>query len=110
MGDCSNSEDWNYTNQQIIVAVKEKNMCLEAGELGKAVKVAATCSASDTSRWQMISDSKMHVSSKVSDNSTVCMDVDSNNVVVTGICKCLSTDSTCDPTSQWFKFVDTTRG
>ncbi|KAK4256639.1 hypothetical protein QN277_006339 [Acacia crassicarpa] len=38
LGDCSNSEGWNYTNQQIIVAVKEKNMCLEAGEIGKAVK------------------------------------------------------------------------
>ncbi|XP_028776529.1 glycosyl hydrolase 5 family protein-like [Neltuma alba] len=108
LGACSDSEGWNYTNQRI-VPVKGRNLCLQAGQLGKAVKVAGTCSDSD-SRWEMISDSKMHLSSKVSDNSTVCLDVDSNNIVVTSACKCLSTDSTCDPTSQWFKFVDSTRG
>ena len=105
---CSNSERWNYTNQNIVV-VKENNMCLEAGELGKAVKVGATCSKSD-SRWDLKSASKMHVSSRVSDNSTVCLDVNSNNIVITSACKCLDTDSKCDPTSQWFKFVDSTKG
>ncbi|XP_054821094.1 glycosyl hydrolase 5 family protein-like [Prosopis cineraria] len=106
LGLCSNSEGWNYTNQQI-VPMKDRSSCLQAGQVGKAVKVAGTCSASD-SRWEMISDSKMHLSSKVSDNSTVCLDVDSNDVIITGACKCLSTDSACDPTSQWFKLVDST--
>lgn len=103
LGPCSGSDGWNYTNQEI-VSIKGKNLCLQADQVGKPVKLGNVCS-----KWDMISDSKMHLSSKVADNSTLCLDVDSNNVVVTNACKCLNTDRTCDPTSQWFKLIDTTR-
>ncbi|KAF7834474.1 glycosyl hydrolase 5 family protein-like [Senna tora] len=113
LGSCSDSVGWNYTNQQIVSTKKDtKDLCLQAAEVGKEVRVGNQCLDAN-SKWEMISDSKMHISSKVvikDNNSTVvCLDVDSNNVVVTNACKCLSTDPNCDPTSQWFKLVDTTR-
>lgn len=108
LGPCSGSDGWNYTNQEI-VSITGGNLCLRAAEVGKPVKLANVCSAPN-SKWEMISDSKMHLSSKVGDNSTVCLDVDSNNIIVTNACKCLSSDPTCDPTSQWFKLVDSTKG
>ncbi|KAG6713861.1 hypothetical protein I3842_05G174200 [Carya illinoinensis] len=51
----------------------------------------------------------MHISTKVGDGTTVCLDVDSSNNLVTTTCKCISRDNMCDPGSQWFKLVDSTR-
>ncbi|KAI3945642.1 hypothetical protein MKW92_016760 [Papaver armeniacum] len=63
------------------------------------------------SEWETISESKMHLQSKLTDknNTAVCLDVDSSNTIVTSSCKCLSRDKTCDPSSQWFKLVNSTR-
>lgn len=58
--------------------------------------------------WETISNSQMHLATKDADGYTGCLDVDDeNNLIVTG-CKCLSGDNTCEPTSQWFKLIDTT--
>ncbi|KAJ6890203.1 hypothetical protein NC651_023877 [Populus alba x Populus x berolinensis] len=51
----------------------------------------------------------MHLSSNASSGTTVCLDVDSNNTIVTNTCKCLSNDNACDPETQWFKLVNSTR-
>ncbi|XP_061346990.1 glycosyl hydrolase 5 family protein-like isoform X2 [Gastrolobium bilobum] len=107
LGPCSNSEGWEYTAQNTL-SIKGTNLCLQAqqGE-GMQAKLGITCS-DPNSRWEMISDSKMHLSCNNNNGSGVCLDVDSNNIIVTNSCKCLSKDNTCDPACQWFKLVDTT--
>ena len=77
-------------------------------DIGKPAWLGIICSEAD-SKWDIISDSKLHLAAKTSNGTTACLDVDSNNVVMTNICKCLSRDSSCDPSSQWFKLVDSAR-
>lgn len=107
LGPCSESEAWSYTPQKVLT-IKGTYYCLEADELGQPAKLSIFCSNAN-SKWEAISDSKMHLSSKLDNGSAVCLDVDSNNYVVTNNCKCLNTDSMCDPGSQWFKIVNSTR-
>ncbi|GLT86556.1 hypothetical protein SLE2022_046900 [Rubroshorea leprosula] len=107
LGACSESEAWSYTTQKSLV-IKGTYFCLQADELEKPAKLGVICSDS-SSKWEMISDSKMHLSSKLSNGTSVCLDVDSNNRVIINACKCLSKDNICDPASQWFKLVNSTR-
>lgn len=108
LGPCTDSEAWNYTPQKILT-LKGTYFCLQADELGNPAKLGILCTDSN-SKWEFISDSKMHMSSKLSDDGkAVCLDVDSNNTLVTNSCKCLSKDNTCEPSSQWFKLVNSTR-
>lgn len=72
---------------------------------GKPATLSTSCSGDD-SKWDMISDSKLHLSSKTYMGSHVCLDVDGNNNIVTNACKCLSQDKSCDPANQWFKIID----
>ncbi|KAL2328417.1 hypothetical protein Fmac_021844 [Flemingia macrophylla] len=109
LGPCSCSDGWEYTDQKLL-SIKATNFCLQAEGEGMHAKLGNACSAPN-SRWEMISDSKMHLSSQINNASGLCLDVDTitNNVIVTNPCKCLSQDNTCDPGSQWFKLVDSTR-
>ncbi|KDP26669.1 hypothetical protein JCGZ_17827 [Jatropha curcas] len=107
LGPCTDSEAWRYTPQKIL-SLKGTYFCLQADELGKPAKLGVICTDSD-SKWDVISDSNMHLSSKISNGTTICLDVDSNNTIVINTCKCLSRDNTCDPGSQWFKLVNSTR-
>ncbi|KAF5741105.1 putative hydrolase [Tripterygium wilfordii] len=104
LGPCSESEAWTYSTQKTLL-VKGTQSCLQADDLDKPAKMGSICS-----RWKIISKSRMHLSSKVSHGATVCLDMDSSNNILTRPCKCLSKDITCDPSSQWFKLVDRTRG
>ncbi|KAI5679280.1 hypothetical protein M9H77_10230 [Catharanthus roseus] len=110
LGPCSEAEAWSYTSTQKTLTIKGTYFCLQAAqELGMPAKLGIICS-DQSSKWEPISDSKMHLASKLQDNSVVCLDVDSNNnFIVTNECKCLSRDSSCDPGSQWFKVIDSTR-
>ncbi|XP_020214123.1 glycosyl hydrolase 5 family protein [Cajanus cajan] len=107
LGPCSSSDGWEYSDQKIL-SIKGTYFCLQAEGEGKQAKLGNTCSGSN-SIWEMISDSKMHLSSQINNASDVCLDVDTKNIIVTNPCKCLSKDNTCDPGSQWFKLVDSTR-
>jgi len=107
LGPCSNSDGWEYTEQNIL-SIKGTNFCLQAEGEGKQAKIGNICLAPN-SRWEMISDSKMHLSTQINNSSGLCLDVDNNNIIVTNTCKCLSKDNTCEPASQWFKLVDSTR-
>ncbi|MED6217884.1 hypothetical protein PIB30_021681 [Stylosanthes scabra] len=113
LGPCSNSEGWDYTPQEKTLSINGTNLCLHAESEGMPAKLGTTCLDSNSSMWEMISDSKMHLSSSVNNNNnnngSVCLDVDTNNIVVTNACKCLSQDTQCDPASQWFKLIDSTR-
>ncbi|KAM7468705.1 hypothetical protein LguiB_016267 [Lonicera macranthoides] len=107
LGPCSDSEAWNYTPQKIL-GIKGTYFCLQADQLGKPAKLGLTCTNAN-SKWETISDSKMHLSSKIDNGNSVCLDVEpTTNLVVTNTCKCLSRDNNCDPASQWFKIVDST--
>ncbi|TKY60218.1 Endoglucanase protein [Spatholobus suberectus] len=103
LGPCSFSDGWKYTPQKTIL-IDGTNFCIRAEKVGQPASLSTTCS-DPNSKWEMISDSKLHLSSKLSDGSNVCLDVDDNNIV-TGACKCLSKDNKCDPASQWFKLID----
>lgn len=107
LGACTETDQWTYTPQNTLV-VKGTYFCLQADGVGKPARLSIMCSGPN-SKWEMISNSKMHLSAKVSDDTTVCLDVDSANNVVTNLCSCLNANRTCDPGSQWFKIVNSTR-
>ncbi|KAJ4710974.1 Cellulase (Glycosyl hydrolase family 5) [Melia azedarach] len=107
LGPCTESEEWSYTQQKTL-SLKGTYFCLQANRVGKPTKFGIICTDSG-STWEIISDSKMHLSSTANNGTTVCLDVDSENNIVTNTCNCLSKDKTCDPSSQWFKLVDSTR-
>lgn len=106
LGPCAASDSWRYTPQKTL-SLRGTYFCLQAEGLGKPARLSIICT-DPNSKWEIISDSKMHLSSTVGKDS-VCLDVDPNNTIVTNTCKCLSRDNTCDPGSQWFKLVDSTR-
>ncbi|XP_010248706.1 PREDICTED: uncharacterized protein LOC104591538 isoform X2 [Nelumbo nucifera] len=106
LGSCVESESWAYTPQKTLV-VKGTYFCLQADGVGKPAKLGIICN-DPGSKWDLISDTKMHLSSKLADGSSVCLDVDSSNSIITNPCKCSSGAPNCDPTSQWFKIVTTT--
>ncbi|XP_059445883.1 glycosyl hydrolase 5 family protein-like [Corylus avellana] len=106
LGPCAASDSWRYTPQKTL-SLRGTYFCLQAEGLGKPARLSIICT-DPNSKWEIISDSKMHLSSTVGKDS-VCLDVDPNNTIVTNTCKCLNRDNTCDPGSQWFKLVDSTR-
>ncbi|KAM4120506.1 hypothetical protein ACJW30_03G137600 [Castanea mollissima] len=106
LGTCNKSEAWNYLPRRTLT-LKGTDFCIQAFRLGEPAMLGHTCALSSY-QWETISDSKMHLSSKVFNGSRVCLDVDSKNTVVVNSCKCLNRDNMCDPGSQWFKLVDST--
>lgn len=108
LGSCSEAEAWSYTPQKDLT-IKGTYFCLQADKLGQPAKLGIICSSA-SSKWEAISDSKMHLSSKLEDGTSVCLEIDSDNSIVTNGCKCLDNkNNTCDPGSQWFKIIDSTR-
>ncbi|VFQ75990.1 unnamed protein product [Cuscuta campestris] len=116
LGPCSEADAWTYPPSKTITLQDETQSCLEADNEspGTPVKLGTTCNGNN-SKWVLVSDSKMHLSTKLQDGSSVCLDIDGsddNNVVlVTNTCKCLSNSDgpNCDPASQWFKMINSTR-
>ncbi|KAI3846751.1 hypothetical protein MKX03_028267 [Papaver bracteatum] len=104
-GLCVHRKD--YTPQKYI-STKGTYFCVQADGIWKPAMLGIICTYTN-SQWEMISD---HLQSKLTDknNTDVCLDVGSNNTVVTNSFKCLSRDKKmCDPSSQWFKIVNSTR-
>ncbi|KAI7742630.1 hypothetical protein M8C21_029588 [Ambrosia artemisiifolia] len=107
LGPCSNALGLDYTPEKIL-RVKGTNYCLEASEVHTPVQVGIICGDDSSTKWEAISASKMHLSSKDKNGNNVCLDIDSKNNIVTNDCECLSKDNSCDPSSQWFKVIDST--
>ncbi|GMJ07502.1 hypothetical protein like AT3G26130 [Hibiscus trionum] len=107
LGPCSDAYPWSYSPQKTLV-VKGTRFCLQTDASGTSLKLGIFCTGSN-SKWETISDSKMHLSAKLRDGKSICLDVASDNTIITNGCKCISKDNTCDPSSQWFKLVDSTR-
>ncbi|MQM01746.1 hypothetical protein Taro_034499 [Colocasia esculenta] len=111
LGPCSETDAWNYTAQQSLVLRDSPLLCLRAEGPGSAAKLSLVCGGADA-RWAPYSDSKMHLASQLlSDGATaLCLDVGPDgSTVVTNPCKCLRGDRTCQPDSQWFKLVSSSR-
>ncbi|KAF6137012.1 hypothetical protein GIB67_030776 [Kingdonia uniflora] len=104
LGSCSKSEAWVYTTPQRIL-LKGTYYCIQAGKIGMPVTLGILCNG-NKSQWKKISESGMHLSSKF---GAMCMDVSSSNTIITSLCKCLEKDNKCDPGSQWFKIINSTR-
>ncbi|CAA0814108.1 Cellulase (glycosyl hydrolase family 5) protein [Striga hermonthica] len=107
LGPCPKAQQWKYTPQQTLTVIGTY-FCLQAGGLGNLATLGIFCNEND-SKWEAISNSKMHLSSKLQDGTTLCLDINSDNNIITNDCKCLATESKCNPASQWFKIIDSTR-
>ncbi|KAE8670465.1 Cytochrome P450 86A2 [Hibiscus syriacus] len=107
LGPCTDSYAWSYNPKKALL-VTGTHLCLQADKSGTSAKLGIFCSGSN-SKWEMISDSKMYLSAKLRDGNFVCLDVASDNTIISNRCKCINKDNTCDPSSQWFKLVDSTR-
>lgn len=83
-------------------------MCLQADHLEKPALLGSSCK-DKISIWNLISETKMHISSTTHEGVPVCLDVDSSNTIVTSTCECVTGDKTCNPEQQWFKLVDSAR-
>ncbi|XP_048557962.1 glycosyl hydrolase 5 family protein-like [Triticum urartu] len=119
LGACAGTEAWEYAPQQGRLALRDGPlMCLHAQGAGRPVRLGTPCD-DDMSRWRLVSDSKLHVAVNASSSSSsgsgdgrgmLCLDVGADGQsVVTNPCRCLSADNSCDPESQWFKMVSSTR-
>ncbi|KAL4570148.1 hypothetical protein LXL04_025799 [Taraxacum kok-saghyz] len=108
LGPCSGAEHWDYTPRETLT-IKGTYYCLQSDGIGKKAKLGLICT-DYSSKWEPISASKLHLSSKISNGTSVCLDIDSNNNIVTNNCKCLTNDNNCDPSSQWFKIINATSG
>ena len=101
---CAQPEAWSYTQQKTAV-LNGTDFCLQADALGKPAKLGVNCSDSN-SKWEPTSESKMHLSSMLTNGTTVCLDIDSDHTVITNPCNCMNgADQSCDPSSQWFKII-----
>ncbi|XP_047064097.1 glycosyl hydrolase 5 family protein-like [Lolium rigidum] len=115
LGPCGETEAWTYAQQDGRLTLRDSPMlCLHAEGAGRSVRLGLPC-PDDRSHWHLVSDSKLHVAANTSSSSgsgtgMLCLDVGADGrSVVTNPCRCLSADSSCDPESQWFKLVTSTR-
>ena len=109
LGPCDESNAWNYTSTSELV-LKHTGQCLEAKSVGDTVKLGSGSSES-CSKWQLISNSSMHVSTELAKNGTrVCLEAGPGGAITTNQCKCLTEDPSCNPENQWFKVILSSRG
>ncbi|KAF3562960.1 hypothetical protein DY000_02010983 [Brassica cretica] len=104
--------DWTLHREELIVSTEAwfLQRTRKVYEEGKSVKLRLFSSESNCSKWKVLSESKMQLSLVTKDGESVCLDVDSGSGnIVTKSCKCLEGNGSCDPTSQWFKLVISTR-
>lgn len=110
LGSCDRAESFRLSSQRVLSLTEEKILCLKAYETGESVKLRLYFSEYYCSKWKVLSESKMQLSSITKKGESVCLDVDQeSNNIVTRNCKCLEKDASCDPKSQWFKVVTSTR-
>ncbi|KAJ3675309.1 hypothetical protein LUZ60_004351 [Juncus effusus] len=97
---------WSYSTkgnlEMLHVKLERRSSCLKAGGDGKSPVFTQKCSEIGTS-WSRTSSSKMHLSN----GNRLCLDVAGKDgkTIVTKPCKCLNTNSKCDPGSQWFQII-----
>uniref|UniRef100_J3LYY1 Uncharacterized protein n=2 Tax=Oryza brachyantha TaxID=4533 RepID=J3LYY1_ORYBR len=109
LGPCDESNAWSYTSTNQLV-LKHTGQCLQAKSVGENAKLGTDCSKS-SAKWQLISYSGMHVSAELTKNGTrVCLDATPDGTIETNLCECLTLDPNCNPESQWFKIILSSKG
>uniref|UniRef100_A0A0D9W6A6 Glycoside hydrolase family 5 domain-containing protein n=1 Tax=Leersia perrieri TaxID=77586 RepID=A0A0D9W6A6_9ORYZ len=118
LGPCGETEAWAASSSQRRLALRDTPLlCLRADGAGRPARVGLSC-GDDMARWSLVSDSRLHVAVNVSSSAgengggggLLCLEVgEDGKSVVTNACRCLSADNSCDPESQWFKLVTSTR-
>nr|CAH66880.1 OSIGBa0158F13.11 [Oryza sativa] len=104
LGPCDKSNAWNYTKGYELI-LKQTGQCLQAKSVGENAKLGTSCSKS-SSKWKLLSNSGMHVSTELTNNGTrVCLEASPDGNITTNQCKCLTVDPNCNPESQWFKII-----
>ncbi|KAG1370045.1 glycosyl hydrolase 5 family protein [Cocos nucifera] len=68
LGLCADSEAWNYTAEQHVMLEGTK-YCMVAKGVGRRARLGTSCGGSN-SIWELISDSRMHVSTKLPKNGS----------------------------------------
>ncbi|XP_042519895.1 glycosyl hydrolase 5 family protein-like [Macadamia integrifolia] len=105
LGSCVEPEAWTYTPEKNL-QIKDAYYCLQAVGAGKPVTFGTDSDCkSPNAKWERITSSKFHFSTMVN-NSAVCLDIGSNNTIVTNRCKCLT--GSCEPANQWFHIIPST--
>ena len=118
LGPCNETEAWEYNREhRLVLRDTWLRLCLRADGAGRPVRLVlgrAGC-AGARARWLLASNSKLHIAVDVPPSSSrsemLCLDVGADGrSIVTNRCRCLSGGgSGCDPESQWFKLVSSTR-
>ncbi|KAH7681532.1 Ricin B-like lectins domain-containing protein [Dioscorea alata] len=111
LGPCAKSDSWNYTPQKFL-QVQGTYFCLQAVGQGKPVRLSIICTPSDSS-WQMLvstststsTSEKTHLATKLIDGTTLCLDVDSDNTIISNPCKDLNAAQASDFDTQWFTII-----
>ncbi|KAG6479990.1 hypothetical protein ZIOFF_063467 [Zingiber officinale] len=109
IGPCS--QRWNFNDDQTLsLTAGSTSSCITAIGVGMPVAMAE-CDRVTSSKWELLSSSHMHVSTKVAGgNATVCLDVGGDGrSLITNPCRCLGGNASCDPEGQWFKLVSSSR-
>ncbi|CAN6228564.1 unnamed protein product [Urochloa humidicola] len=120
LGPCGETEAWEYSTEEQRLAPRDGGgspapapLCLRAEGAGRPASLGASCGDA-MARWRLVSDSRLHVAANATSagggDGALCLDVGADGrSVVTNPCRCLSGDNSCDPESQWFKMVTSTR-
>ncbi|KAI4339487.1 hypothetical protein MLD38_024429 [Melastoma candidum] len=105
LGSCKQSVNWIYTPRKNLMLKKKKmtRRYLQTDGPGKAVTIGLNLTT-----WERISASRMHLATNVG-GKRACLDVEGQLELVARDCKCLSGDASCDPSSQWFILLSSTR-
>ncbi|CAA7404843.1 unnamed protein product [Spirodela intermedia] len=113
LGSCADTEAWSFQGGSL--AMEGTELHLLADGVGEPARVGPSGGCGG-SIWRLISDSKMHIATTLANDggTTVCLDAGAEagggGGVVTNLCKCLTKEELpCDPQSQWFKVVSSTR-
>lgn len=87
LGPCSQSDSWYYTPQDFLT-VQGTYYCLQAVGAGQPVQLSVICDPSD-SRWSVVTSSsrRTRLATVIDDGTVLCLDVDSENVIVSNRCK-----------------------
>ncbi|KAH9313810.1 hypothetical protein KI387_022437, partial [Taxus chinensis] len=72
LGPCSESDAWQYTGDKNIM-LKGTFFCIQAHGLGKHAILGILCD-DDSTKWDMISESRLHLSVTLENGSRVCLD------------------------------------
>lgn len=107
-GNCKGLTRWTHNGHEGPLELKRTGLCLKA--IGDGLPPILTPDCSQTT-WKPISASKLHLASKDHRGEYLCLHLEppfAGNIV-TKKCICVGDDPTCkdNPTSQWFKLVET---